>query len=272
MSTEHAKTREMQELLRIFICVTDVGINVVSDFAEDKLLLRYYGSFERFLDDKKHEMFHLCQSQKLLCCACPAAACYLKRKSLKSNLIFKQMYDDHGLQNDKKHVVCIRRNVVQVCLHQYITRSIAIHELDLSAISHLVQNCAQLPQNEIYALDKITNIRTRICLAYTKKDFSNDIFNDFLRKAWTDLQHALLDLSYDRSKIICRHIRCIRETQFEEEEITELTKNIVKVSTVSIFTIIFMLDVSLHPNSKHLFEESAKRPQKLISVVNRCNF
>ncbi|CAC5402737.1 unnamed protein product [Mytilus coruscus] len=180
-------TREAQELLRLFKCLVDTGTDVVGAFATHRLLPTYNGSSELFLEDKKHETYHLWQPQKLLCCACPAAGCNLKRMSPMDNWIFKKIYDDNGPEHGG-HIVRNSRKVVQVCLHKYIKRNIAIHELDISAISFLLRNLANLSQNENTALDIITTERSQICHAYSMNCYPKALMNT----KWTELENALI--------------------------------------------------------------------------------
>ncbi|CAC5384308.1 unnamed protein product [Mytilus coruscus] len=222
-------TSKVQELLLLLKCVVQTGNEVFSAFAIRKL--RYKESFQQFLHDNKHEIFHLWQSKKLSCCACPAAGCNLKRMSLMSNLVFKQMYDDIGLQDDREHIVCISGNVEQECLHKYIIRDISIHDLDLSAISFLLRNFTRLSPNEIDALDTITNYRNQICQTFAMNDFTKE----FLSKAWTDLESALVYLTdFTCKRHIMKQIQYLRTYSLEkEEEIKELLKNIVEVNNLS---------------------------------------
>ncbi|XP_052086378.1 uncharacterized protein LOC127723680 isoform X2 [Mytilus californianus] len=235
-------TPEARDLLRLYKCVVDTGTDVLTAFAKYKLLPTYNGNFKQYLDDKKHELFHLWQSQKLLCCACPAAGCNLKRMSHMSNWIFKKIYEDNGTEN-RGHIVRNSRNIVQVCLHKYVTRNIAIHELDISTISFLLRNLAILSQNETTSLDIITTTRSQICHAYSMNCYPMALLNT----AWTELENALIDLvdpSFKR--IIRKEIKQLRKADLEKEEITELMKNAEEVNIVLV-----ELKSSCNNNFKH---------------------
>lgn len=221
---------ESQELLRLFKCVVDTGTEVLSAFAGSKLLPTYNGCFIRFLDDKKHQIFHLWQSKKFLCCACPAAGCNLKRTGHMDKWIFKTLYDDNG-NEDRVHIVRNSGRVEQLCLHKYITRNIAIHELDISAISFLLRSLAPLSQNETTALDTVTTYRSQICHAHSMKCYSITELNT----VWNELENALVDLADPFYKRIVRNqIKDLRKINFEKEEITDLLKKVAEVNTVSI--------------------------------------
>lgn len=53
----NTNTREAQQLLRLFKCVVDTGTNVLTAFAEYKLLQTYNGNFQLFIDDKNMTYF-----------------------------------------------------------------------------------------------------------------------------------------------------------------------------------------------------------------------
>lgn len=220
-------TKEEQELLRLFKCVVDTGADVLVPFAEHKLLHLYNGNFERFLDDKKHEIFHLWQSKKLLCCECPPAGCKLKRTGHMENWIFKKIYDNNG-HEDGGHVVKSRGQVVQMCLHKYVTRTIGIHELDIIALAFFLRNLATLLPNENAALDTITTCRGQICHAYSMNCYHMVVLNT----AWTELENALVDLTNPSYKgVIKKQVKYLRKVEIDKEEITELLKYVQDVST-----------------------------------------
>ncbi|XP_052086369.1 uncharacterized protein LOC127723673 [Mytilus californianus] len=221
-------TREAQELLRLFKCVVDTGTDVLAAFAKVKLLPTFNGNFKQFLDDKKHEIFHLWQSKKLSCCECPPAGYNFKRKSHMDNWIFKKIYDDSGPE-ERRHIIRNSGNVVQVCLHKYITRNIAIDELDISVISFLLRNLSVLSQNETSSLDTITTTRSQICHAYSM----NCLPLIFLNTAWTALENVLVDLADPSYKGMTRkQIKYLRKVDLEKEEITELTKHVEELNIV----------------------------------------
>lgn len=222
-------TKEERENLRLIKYAFATSTEVITPFAENKLLQRYNGSFERFLDDKKHEIFHLWQSDKLPCCSCPAKGCNLKRTGMMRDWIFQQMYDEHGLEISE-HMIGNNGKVVQMCLHKYIARKIAINELDLRAISFLLVFCARLSPIETAALDTITYYRSKICEAHSIKYFSEDFF----RSAWTDLENAFVNLTEPMYKKLIRHqTKCCRIVDLQKEEISELLKNLEEVKPVS---------------------------------------
>lgn len=226
-------SREAHELLRLFKCVVDTGTDVLAAFAKVKLLPTFHGNFKLFLDDKKHEIFHMWQSKKLSCCECPPAGYNLKRKSHINTWIFQKIYDDSGLE-ERRHIVHNSGNVVQVCLHKYVSRNIAIDELDISVISFLLRNLAVLSQNETTSLDTITTTRSQVCHAYSMNCFPLI----FLNTAWTALEHALVDLADPSYKAMTRkQIKYLRKVDLEKEEITELLKDVNKINIVSIFKI-----------------------------------
>lgn len=213
---------EEHELLRLFKCTIDTGTEVLSAFADLKLLQPYGGSFKRFLDDKKHQIFHMWQTKKLLCCTCPPAGCSFKRIGNMDNWIFKKLYDDSGTEISG-HFVRNRGTVEQVCLHKYITRNIAIHQLDISAISFLIRNYAPLTQNETTALDTIKFYRCEICHAYSMNCFSMVELNT----AWTELEKALVELTQPcYRRIVQRHIQ---DVYVKKQEVTELVEKVQEV-------------------------------------------
>ncbi|VDI18935.1 Hypothetical predicted protein [Mytilus galloprovincialis] len=223
--------REAQEFLRLFKCVVDTGADVLVPFTKNKLLTSYNGNFERFLDDKKHELFHLWHSKRLLCCACPPAGCILKRTGHMDNWIFKKMYDDSGYE-EGGHITRKNGKVEQLCVHKYVTRNIGIHELDIIALSFLLRNLANLLPNETTALDTIRTNRSMICHAYSTNCFNMALLN----KAWSELDTALVDLTDPSYKgVIKKQIKYLRMVELEKEEITELMTNVEEAIKVSVF-------------------------------------
>ncbi|VDI79133.1 Hypothetical predicted protein [Mytilus galloprovincialis] len=215
-------TPEVQELLRLYKCVIDTGADVLVPFAEDKLLKTYNGNFERFLDDKKHELFHLWHSKKLLCCACPPAGCTLKRTGHMDNWIFEKLYDDVGIEHTG-HIIRNSGKVVQMCLHKYVTRNIGIHELDTVALSFLLQNFATLLPNEDTALVTIKRNRNKICHVHSPNCYDMT----FLNTAWAELEKSLVDLTSPSYKgVMKKQISYLRKVNLEKEEITELLKHV----------------------------------------------
>ncbi|VDI22301.1 Hypothetical predicted protein, partial [Mytilus galloprovincialis] len=218
-------TPESRELLRLYKCVVETGTGVLTAFAQNKLLAAYNGNFKQFLDDKKHELFHLWQSKKLSCCECPPAGYIFKRMSNMDNWIFKKFYADNGPEN-RSHIKRKGRDVVQVCLHKYVTQNIAIHELDISAISFLLRNLIILSANETTTLDIITTTRSKICHAYSFKCYSMTLLNT----TWTELENALVDLTDPSYKWSTRQqIKYLRKINLEKEEITELLSKVEEV-------------------------------------------
>ncbi|CAG2228694.1 unnamed protein product [Mytilus edulis] len=138
------------------------------------------------------------------------------------NWIFKKLYDDKG-NEDGGHIVRNSGKVVQVCLHKYITRTIGIDELDISALSFLLRHLATLSTNETTALDTITTYRGLICHAQSSNCYDKASLNII----WTGLENALVELtdpSYKR--LTKKQIKCLRKVHLEKEEIQELLKTV----------------------------------------------
>ncbi|CAC5380206.1 unnamed protein product [Mytilus coruscus] len=142
------------------------------------------------------------------------------------NWIFRKLYDDSG-NEDKVHIVRNNGRVSQVCLHKYITRNIAIHELDISAISFLLRNLGLLSQNETTALDTVATARSKICHAHSMKCYSIIELNT----VWNELENALVDLADPFYKRIIRNqIKGLQKVYLEKEEITDLLKRVAEVN------------------------------------------
>lgn len=204
--------------MQLFKCVVDTRTAVLAAYADGKLLSQYGGSFERFLDDKKHEIFHLWHSKKALCCACPSIGCIRRRTGNMDIWIFKKLYDESGPE-DKGHIVRNGGRIEQVCLHKYIPQHIAIYELDISAISFLLRNLTTLSPTEKTALDNISTYRRDICHACSTKCYTMSEINT----AWTELENAfgeLVDRHYKR--FVPEQIRKSRDIDLKEDAITEL--------------------------------------------------
>lgn len=249
-------TREAQEFLRIFKYVVETGTEVISSFAIRRLLPKYNGDFRQFLADKRHEIFHLRKTKIITCCGCHQTGCILRRTPKMENWIFDKIYDNTG-HEDASHIIHRGGKIAQACLHKFVPRTIAINELDIGALSFLLQNLAILSQKEHAALGTIKEIRSNIVNASSTNCYPIAVLND----AWTKLENALVDIADPSYKsVIHREIMDLRNVGLEKEEKQELLKN---ESIVSIYKIIYLIITKLLQNWV---------PQKYIGLDIHYNY
>ncbi|CAG2228401.1 unnamed protein product [Mytilus edulis] len=220
-----SNTHEARELLRLFKCVVDTGTDVLAAFAKVSFYRHSTEILNNFLMTKNMKYCTSGNLKSYYVVSAHQPVCNVTRKRCMDNWIFKTFYDDSGPENTG-HIVRNSRDIVQVCLHKYITRNIAIEELDISTITFLLRNLAILSLNETTSLNIITKTRNQICHAYSMNCYTMAS----MHTAWSDLENALVDLTDPPYKRILRkQVKFLRKAELEKEEITELKNNVDRV-------------------------------------------
>ncbi|CAC5401525.1 unnamed protein product [Mytilus coruscus] len=221
---------EQRELMKLFKCVIDTGIDVLSAFFTLKVLSlpQNGGNFTQFLDNEKHFLYHQWEQRKTMCCACPQFGCSIGRSTKMKNWIFQMLYEANGIE-DPAHVITRGGCLQQLCLHKFVTRSIAAHELDITVLSFLLRLFANMSASENSSLDTVNSCRNSICHARSTNCFSMAELNIM----WTDLETHLLNLSdVPYQRIIQKQIQTCRKHEIDTEEIAELSNRINSMEIV----------------------------------------
>lgn len=227
-----SSTCEQRELMKLFKCVIDTGNEVLTAFFDLKVLSRpqYGGQFTKFLEDEKHFLYHQWEQKRTMCCACPKIGCSIRRVQKMMTWIFQKLYETNG-KEDPAHVIKQGGCIQQLCLHKFVTRNIAVHELDITVLSFFLRIFANMSASENLSLDTVSLCRSSICHSWSSKCFSMAELN----KMWKDLETHLINLSEVRyQRIVCKQIQAYRKLEIDREEIAELTNHINYIREVSV--------------------------------------
>ncbi|CAC5415363.1 unnamed protein product [Mytilus coruscus] len=217
-------TREQRELMKLFKCVIDTGNEVLSAYFDLKVLSlpQYGGHFTQFLEKEKHFLYHQWEQKRTMCCACPKVGCYIRRIKKMETWIFQKLYEANGIE-DPAHVIKHGGCIQQLCLHKFVTKNIAAHELDISVLSFLLRIFANMSISEKLSLDTVSLCRSSICHAWSTNCFPMAELN----KMWIDIETHLINLSEVRyRRIVQKQIQAFRKLEVDREEIAELSNHI----------------------------------------------
>ncbi|VDH97270.1 Hypothetical predicted protein [Mytilus galloprovincialis] len=243
---------EQRELMKLFKCVLDTGIDVLSAFFTLKVLSlpQYGGHFTQFLEKEKHFLYHKWEKNRTTCCACPKIGCSIGRSTNMKNWIFQILYEANGTE-DPAHVIKQGACLQQLCLHKFETKTIAAHELDITVLSFLLRLFANMSASEDLSLDSVNFCRNSICHARSTNCFSMAELNIM----WTDLETHLVNLSdLPYQRIIQKQIQNCRKYEIDKAEIAELSNRINSMEIV--------VDHSYHLNNNH-----TKVPEYITEIV-----
>lgn len=97
---------EQKELMKLFKCVLDTGIDVLYAFFTLKVftLKIIGGSFTKLPDHEKHFLYHQWEQRKTMCCACLHFEYSIGLSTKMKNWIFQMLYDANGIE-DPAHVI-----------------------------------------------------------------------------------------------------------------------------------------------------------------------
>lgn len=228
---------EQRELMKLFKCVIDVGNEVLSAYFDLKVLSlpKYGGNFTQFLEDEKHFLYHQWEQKRTMCCACKTVGCSITRIKKMKTWIFEKLYEANGIENPA-HVIKRGGCIQQLCLHKFVTRKIAAHELDITVLNFFLQVFAhtRMSAAEKLSLQTVCQCRDSICHSWSPKCFSMAELN----KKWKDLETHLVNLSEIRyQRIVRNRIQDFRKIEIDREEIAELTNHINYLREVSRYSL-----------------------------------
>lgn len=147
---------------------------------------------------------------------------YETKKNKIETWIFKKIYESTGVE-DPTHVVKQGGCIQQLCLHKFVARNIAAHELDISVLYLLLRTMSYMSTSEKSSLNTVSHCRSSICHAWSTNCFHSTELNIL----WVDLETHLMNLSDLRyRRIVQKHIQSTRKLDIRREEIAELSTHI----------------------------------------------
>lgn len=185
-----------KKFLQLIKVSFDVSTSVARNFADCKVigLPEYGGSFIKFLDLRKHELYHKWQA-KLPCCHCANNFKQISKDMDKwrFDLLYQIISD--------RQIVCmkgkcpVKRNgcLMQYCICNIIPRqTISLNEMDISALSLILKDC-KITKSQQECIQNLNRQRCRLCHAYSTSCLSNEEYDDI----WKNLENATLELAKD---------------------------------------------------------------------------
>ncbi|XP_052085940.1 uncharacterized protein LOC127723395 isoform X2 [Mytilus californianus] len=219
---------EPKEYLRLFKCLLDTATVVVCAFTHNKLLSSYEGSFQKYLEDRKHFFYHQWQGTQSPCCNCPSDECTIQMYCPMESWMFKIFYMETSME-EMSHIVREGESKQKKCIHKYAALNIPMDNLDICPLNYILQTTCILSTQEHSALELIEEKRNTLCHAWSVKCLSTTQLSDI----WNDLERAVLGLTNPYLvKIIKNQIKVIKTCDIDMEEITEFTQKISRMNKV----------------------------------------
>lgn len=178
-----------KKFYRLFKFSCDTSSKVTRAFTESNILKDFDNSLQKFLEDKKHDIYHLwCHYTK--CCKCS------NFQNTNTSVLVKKQFTklyDIGKNYPKGHYIQDKYNkVIQHCLCCISVNSqCSIEKLDLTILCTLLNNCFNLSPSEKMWLTSIRDIRNNISHAASPTEFDKGQ----LEKWWAVLEGAVLGLA-----------------------------------------------------------------------------
>lgn len=188
-------------------------INLCQDFLWDKfLLIHHSSSFQQFLKDKQHDIFHLCH-KRFVCCKC-------------SNGKFKIPYSNLQISDFMKLYDFKKQNCSMIDTCAYLAKPSLVHYNDFKGLEPKVfmelTNCL-CPLR--LSIDEIGKIRNKLVHGTNKMQEDYDVL-------WKKLKSCLLEIG------TITHSEYLTAVCLDELWSKPLDMNIMKVIIYSIFNII----------------------------------
>ncbi|XP_076083702.1 uncharacterized protein LOC143054567 isoform X3 [Mytilus galloprovincialis] len=217
-----------KEYLRLFKCLLDTAAGIVCAFTHDKLLSSYEGSFQKYLEDKKHFFFHQWQGTQSPCCDCSSDGCTFQMICAMESWMFKILFMETTM-GKTSHILKHGEGKQQKCIHKYAALNIKIDNLDICPLNYILRTTCILSTQEQAALELIEEKRNTLCQAWSAKCLSTAQLSNI----WNDLERSILCLTNPYLvKIITDQITVIKSCDITMEEITEFTQKISRMNKV----------------------------------------
>lgn len=200
-------------------------------FAKHNIIKPFYNnSFIKFLDKRKHDLYHAWQSTTP-CCQCSET--FQKKPSKLKREQFEDLYEI-----SERKAVCIygksfmRSNgkVTQYCLCNIQTKNKTIRdkELDVTMLCFIMHD-PRLKQEYIAEMENILIQRNKIAHAYSSKSFSSSEFIDIMGKLEGSILKLAMISDEDLHDSVRDHMDTMKSARISEEEYKALLE---KVNTV----------------------------------------
>ncbi|XP_071142450.1 uncharacterized protein [Mytilus edulis] len=219
---------EPKEYLRLFKCLLDTAAGIVCAFTHDKLLSSYEGSFQKYLEDKKHFFYHQWQGTQSPCCECSSDGCTFQMICAMESWMFKILFMETTM-GKTSHILKHGEGKQQKCIQKYAALNIKIDNLDICPLNYILRTTCILSTQEQAALRLIEETRNTLCNAWSARCLSTAQLSNI----WNDLERAVLCLTNPYLvKIITDQITVIKSCDITIEEITEFTQKMSRMNKV----------------------------------------
>lgn len=207
----------------------DVSTGVVRDFAENNILglPEYGGSFIKFLDLRKHEIYHKWQNHTPCCyCVDNLKPCRKEIENWKFDMLYQTISDRQVVCVKGKCPVKVKGCIKQFCICNIIpNQTLSLNEIDISILSFLLRDCNITPV-QLVNIQNLNTQRCRLCHAYSTNCLSNDEYEDI----WTNLEISTLALAKDVNhyyhKLSKEHLKTLKSHDFTPEEHSKLLSKV----------------------------------------------
>lgn len=217
-----------KDFLLLFQCIIDFGAEVLRDFTEEKIKIKYNtDDFTTFLENTKHYFYHQWDKKKVACCECPAYGCSIPKTGKMDKKIYDKLYLYNSLMKlQRGHEKKSGSSVIQTCICRYTAKQILINALDLSDLNALLIglrsiNTPMICNPEAVLINEIMNVRGTVCHAVTTTTFSEPE----LISLWAKFTNALYNLcpgGPKNVKWLKKTIETTKKTILSDEDVKEL--------------------------------------------------
>lgn len=177
-----------KKVKRLIKSAVDTSTNVLRALCHKKLLSYPGEDFQSFLTKNLHYFFHQYEGENIRCCECTLSDSENTETSDFPKAVFLQAYKYRGDPADG-HNVTEEENIVQKCIHTYVTREISLDDLETEALSVFVLHKGNLSEEENAAVKVIRTIAQRLDDKMRELHYNMQI-------KWTDLEEAVISLTY----------------------------------------------------------------------------
>lgn len=208
--------KNMENFIRMFMLLREVAVGVTRTFLKDNIKPN---SFETFLQQNKHELYHLCYNRGR-CCSCGLSPTFPRQAVIRKaqlDMLFVQQPVVNCSSNPRS------------CSCSYIaTQNIELDTIDITLCIAIINNLITLNQQQNDCLTEIRNVRNEIShFAHT-----DDIDGAEFYRMWGAVTNASIHLAtyinHMYSADIQDKIERLRTRTISPVEYTETLREIVK--------------------------------------------